>query len=156
MHKLIIWKNIMNSKLLHLQIKIQNMSDESRLIRKQEKKLQQQARQHQERGYHDDAKECRDALQGLAEHRKNTYSASCLRTYTRINLLAYAFLRGKSFKDVEPNAKTLPTIYAKNILKVVKNFSSYRENKDITEETIKDWLRLDVRETSDQRVELTA
>ena len=136
----LIWKNIMNDKLLHLKIKIRNMSDESRLIRQQENKLKTIARKHQERGYHEDAAKTRDIVSGLVEHRTNTYSTSCLRTYTRINLLAYAFLRGKTYKSVEPKSKDDVTQYAENIFKVVKNFSRRSESKEFSVETIQKWL----------------
>lgn len=140
MHKQIIWRNNMNNRLLHLKIKIRNMADESKLIRQEESKLKAKARLHHERGYEDAALACREALSGLAEHRKNTHSSTCLRTYTRINLLAYAFLRGKTYKSVEPHSKDNAKQFAGDILKVVKNFSQYSENKDITVETITKWL----------------
>jgi hypothetical protein len=89
----------MNERLIHLKIKIKNLADEARTIRHEERKLKRRNREVAERKKLPTSERERMgyAVYRLQEHRK-----TIVRRTARHNLLAYAFLRGRSYNVVEP------------------------------------------------------
>lgn len=74
--------------LIYLKIKIKHLAEEARIIRDEEKK------------------HAGDMRNSLTEHRKQV-----VRREARATQLAYAFLRGKKYSDLEKNPRTQPSWY---------------------------------------------
>lgn len=71
-------------KRVYLKVKIKSLQEEAKIIRKEERRNE-------------------DFKKGLREHRKKI-----VRPESRHTHLAYAFLRGRPYKTVEPKAHTEP------------------------------------------------
>lgn len=102
------------SRITHLKIKIKNLSAESGIIRREENKL---AKADAYRKAHGKEKVHFPRRVELADHRRGI-----VRSVARVNLLAYGFLRGRSYARMENKTDTIPDF--KCILKHVKNFSA--------------------------------
>lgn len=76
----------MYPKKVFLKIKIKNLAEEARMIRFQEKKNNP----------------------GIYTWELRNHRIHDLRREQRATLLAYAFLRGKKYREIEPTAKTEP------------------------------------------------
>jgi hypothetical protein len=74
-------------KRTYLKVKICSLAAEARIIRKQEQKTRRS-----------------DIRVGLSEHRRGI-----VRTVARNTLVAYGFIRGKDYEQVEYKAKTEPS-----------------------------------------------
>lgn len=70
----------------YLKVKIKSLAEEARIIREEERKTQDP-----------------EARAGLVSHRKGT-----VRQEARHTLLAYGFLRGKKYRQIEPKSHTKP------------------------------------------------
>ena len=84
---------------LHLKIKFKYLSEESRIIKREELKLRRKIQSRIE------GREARQLLrQSLHEHRKNV-----VRPAARSTHLAYGFLRGRSYRQMEDErTRTVP------------------------------------------------
>jgi hypothetical protein len=84
---------------LFLKIKLKSLAAEARIIRKEEIKLRNRARQRRAKGKPVDVAATLDALH---EHR-----IMAVRRESRLTHLAYGFLRGRSYTAMERKATTL-------------------------------------------------
>lgn len=75
---------------IYLKVKIKSLAEEARIIRREE----HLAKQRKEYGW----------VNSLCEHRK-----AIVRPEARATQLAYAFLRGRSYAQVEPKPRTKPS-----------------------------------------------
>lgn len=105
------------SRLTHLKIKIKNLGDESRTIRHEEKKALTHARHAREKELPAYSENHLQEYQGLHLHRTRD-----VREASRSNLLAYGFLRGRSYASME--AKTYDHPNFGDIQKIIKRFGS--------------------------------
>lgn len=101
------------SRVTHLKIKIKNLAAESGIIRLEENKL---AKADAYRKAHGKEKVHFTRRVELADHRRGI-----VRSVARVNLLAYGFLRGRSYARMEVKTISIPDF--KDILKHAKNFS---------------------------------
>ena len=86
----------MNFRTKHLKIKIKTLAAESKIIRHEERKALSNPRQFKDGGYN-------PLFEGLRDHR-----LSVVRTYARSNHLAYGFLLGHKYEDIERSCKEEP------------------------------------------------
>ena len=86
----------MKDRRLFLKVKIKSLAAESRIIRQEERKNPH-------------------ARIGLAEHRRRV-----VRPVSRINNLAYGFIRGRSYRQMELFSRTSPNW--KEVWKVIERF----------------------------------
>lgn len=100
----------------YLKIKIKSLAAEARIIRLEEGRFP---------GHH-------PTREGLHNHRVND-----VRKETRAALLAYAYLRGRSFKQVEPKPSTNPGF--SRVIALAKKYASHSQNL-ITGDRIMDWF----------------
>ena len=100
----------MNPRATHLKIKIVNLADEARTIRKEERKALEAARE-------EGTSDLYNVYFGLREHR-----TGIVRNAARTNLLAYGFLRGRSYAQMEQKTSEAPDFY--QVFKVVKRFGT--------------------------------
>jgi hypothetical protein len=84
---------------LFLKIKLKSLAAEARIIRREEIKLRNRARQRRAKGKSVDVSALLDSLR---EHR-----VQAVRRETRLTHLAYGFLRGRSYNAMERNATAL-------------------------------------------------
>jgi len=98
----------MHKRLIHLKIKILNLAAESGIIRQQEQKA---LRRHRKWSHASDI----ETYRSLREHRKGI-----VRTVARENLLAYGFLRGRSYAQMEPSCGESPDFDA--VKRIAKRF----------------------------------
>jgi hypothetical protein len=91
---------------IELKIKICSMASEAKIIRQMERHQKARARKTRERG-REGWQENSDAALSVYEkiHRHRVYD---VRKETRCSLLAYGFLRGKSYKSMEQTCKIKP------------------------------------------------
>lgn len=84
-------------KLVHLKIKIKSLADEARIIRAEEHKLKIG-------GFGPDENRHPKDVSRLAEYNETReHRVNGLRKEARASLLAYAYLRGKPYRSVEPH-----------------------------------------------------
>lgn len=100
----------------YLKVKVKSLAEEARIIRKEEHKARKrrtwasvrQGREEQERiGY--------EEFWGLRHHR-----TGIVRTESRASLLAYAYIRGKKYSQVETKAKVFSIMTPNMKFHVVK------------------------------------
>jgi len=100
----------MNVKLISLKIKLKSLAEEARIIRKEERKLVQSGR-GPETGY-------------LSSHRKQV-----VRHAARSTHVAYGYIRGRTYQELEVSAKTEPDWDA--IAKMVTKYSHKVDHSDM-------------------------
>ena len=104
----------MKDRRLFLKVKIKSLAAEACIIRAEERK---NSRLRNE----------------LAEHRRGV-----VRYEARLTLLAYGFLRGLSYKQIEPKANSKPDM--DRIRKMVNRYGAHREYENgATDEAINDF-----------------
>ena len=81
------------SKQVELKIKLKSLAEESRIIRKEEKRIKKVSMAYRDKY----------ALERLHLHRINV-----VRKHARETHLAYAYLKGYSYSEIERTAKTMP------------------------------------------------
>jgi len=79
----------MSDRIIHMRVKIRSLAEEARIIRNEEKKAKKRG--------------LLERCHGLHQHRTDD-----LRRCARHNLLAYGYLRGRSYREMEPNARREP------------------------------------------------
>lgn len=108
--------------IVYLKVKIKSLEAEAKIIRKEERKHRK-----------DDA-----IRNGLTNHRKTV-----VRIEQRATLLAYAFLRGKSYKEIEPKhvGNTWRELVIRNKVKgmVLKYSSNY--DKKVVDDRLTEWFK---------------
>lgn len=97
----------MSDQRVYLKVKIKSLTAESRIIRKEEKKNSR---------FHN----------GLAEHRKGT-----VRRESRLTHLAYGFIRGRKYEQIEQSAREKPDW--KRVREMVKKYGSCWEDETYKE-----------------------
>jgi hypothetical protein len=102
-----------NYKLVFLRIKIKNLADEARLIRLEEQRYSRQP-----------------WLGTLVSHRK-----SVVRPEARATLLAYGYLRGKQFKQIE-SIKSTKRIDWTAVKRMVDKYGDWQQAKNL-----QDWIK---------------
>lgn len=101
----------MNIELVKLKIKIKTLAEEARIIRKEEKRIKDGK---EENKYH---------INDLHLHR-----VGVVRRCARETHLAYAYLRGFSYSDIEKSAKRKPNWDA--VAKMVAKYGTIEQNKE--------------------------
>lgn len=127
-----------------LKVKIKSLAAEATFIRKEENKAKASFRylknkQGEEARY----QRALDAWDGLRRHR-----IFDVRDEARASLLAYAFIRGKSFSYVEASTKILTPYGTLNpdlnsLLGKVARMATKYGDKDVDADAIKKWIRTD-------------
>jgi len=111
----------MNIRATHLKIKIHTLADEARHIRREERKALKRARHGKAvLEFHGDLIDYQAdyrVYEGLHDHRTGV-----VRGAARINLLAYGFLRGHSYAEMEQ--KTRSTLDLVAVYRIVKRFGT--------------------------------
>jgi hypothetical protein len=87
----------MQDQRAYLKVKIKSLAEEAKIIRKEERASQG------------------DKREGLHNHR-----VGVVRRAARHSLLAYGFIRGKKYRDIEPTARTSP--YRGEVAKMVVKY----------------------------------
>lgn len=87
----------MNPRLIHLRIKIKSLAAESVIIRQEARRVKG------------------DVRRGLNEHKTNV-----VRVHTRYNLLAYGFLKGLKYQEMEKKCDVVP-----NFIKVKETIRTF-------------------------------
>lgn len=85
----------------HLKVKIKYLAEESRIIRQEKERWLKKSRRA--RAKYGDAYGGGWMWNSLHEHRRGV-----VRSEARISLIAYGFLRGRTYEQIEGNAKTEP------------------------------------------------
>lgn len=119
------------SRATHLKIKIMTLTYESRLIRKEERKALARGRYWKVMGHPEAGSQGNDpflsgrmmeesyrTFEGLQEHRKGT-----VRHASRLNPLAYGFLKGQPYSSMESRCCAAPDFKA--IEKIARRFGAY-------------------------------
>ena len=109
----------MKLNILKLKIKLKSLAEEARIIRFHERKC----------GFGINDEQIR---RNIREHR-----ISVVRKESRDSNVAYAFLRGLSYRQVEPSAKTVPDL--KNVLAIIERFRFW-DSKLPNKQELKDWI----------------
>jgi hypothetical protein len=104
------------SRATHLKIKLKTLAAEARIIRLEECKARDAGRKGL-RSDRDDYDRHYRAFQDLRDHR-----TGIVRSVARINNLAYGFLRGRSYAEMEPKTRT--AVNFEEVLKLVKRFGT--------------------------------
>lgn len=126
----------MNARLLHLKVKIKHLAAESRIIRQEEVKMLARMKKCKADGY--DREQLEEIHRSLYEHRVNKGYGRSLRGGARANGLAYAFLKGKEYKEVENSTREpIPSHIMREALKVAKTFS----NEQVLADDMWAWFR---------------
>lgn len=99
----------------HLKIKVKTLAAESRFIRQEELKHRNAARKARSKERWQVARRLETAHWWLYTHRIHTVQPAA-----RTNLLAYGFLRGRSYAEMEAKARVEPNW--KEIRKIVERF----------------------------------
>jgi len=108
------------SKIEHLQIKIESLAEEARIIKSHERKRLGQARRCLKGQRSDYANTHYSQYQGLREHR-----IRAVRREIRDSLIAYAFIRGRSYRNAEPiNKKGKEAPRWRNVIDIIGRFSN--------------------------------
>lgn len=96
------------SRATHLKIKIATLAAEARIIRRDERKALGHGRQGLKVGINPDfiSRHYRD-FNDLRDHR-----IGIVRSVTRTNLLAYGFLKGRSYAELEVKTNSVPDFKA--------------------------------------------
>lgn len=104
------------SRATHLKIKLKTLAAEAKFIRKEERKALEAGRKglHADR---DDYERHYRAYESLREHR-----TGIVRHHARLNNLAYGFLRGRSYAEMEPHTRT--ELDLKYVKKLVERFGT--------------------------------
>jgi hypothetical protein len=117
------------SRAIHLKVKVKTLAAEARIIRKEERKALKAGRYWKyadaPRDPHKSGRAMQDAYrtyESLHEHR-----TGIVRSAARINNLAYGFLIGLSYEEMERYAKTEP--HWNGIEKLVKRFGSKEDQE---------------------------
>ena len=97
----------MNDRRTYLKVKLKSLAAEAKIIRQEEKKAKK---------YKD-----QELLSGLEWHRKDT-----VRSAARHTLLAYAFIRGVSYKKVEAKCEKAPDL--KRIMAMVQKYGAFHHS----------------------------
>jgi len=106
----------------YLKVKVLSLTAEAQIIKAQERKFKRKAAKTNANNTN-----CRDILFGLANHRKYD-----VRQEQRSSLLAYAFLRGRTFEQIEGKAKSKPDL--KRVANLVSKYGGPKDaTKDVTE-----------------------
>jgi hypothetical protein len=116
---------------IYLKIKIMSLAAEARTIRKEERKWPGPS----------------DARQGLHRHRVIDVRREC-----RVANLAYAFLRGRSYRALEAKCYEEPNW--QRVAELVRKFGQTGLPPDDIRKALKDWITLDAK--MEQRGGLTA
>ncbi len=98
----------MDERRIHLKIKVKSLVDEARTIRIEANKTS-----------------------GMAKWRLNHHRTTVVRSYTRLNLLAYGILVGTPYEIMERKCSKAPDF--DKVRKIAKNFGA-------TEEMISAWM----------------
>lgn len=102
------------SRKTHLKVKIKNLAAEAGIIRLEERK----AKQHRNNAKTQEHwNEHHRAFMDLKDHRKGI-----VRDVARINLLAYGFLRGRSYAQMENYTREAPRF--NKVYEIIKRFGS--------------------------------
>lgn len=105
-----------NPKTRYLKIKIKTLVAEARIIKSEEQALSREARKLYKKGIKPDLRySLLCELSNVQDHRTGT-----VRWAARNNLLAYGFLRGRSYAQMEAYAETEPDWPA--VAKIVSRF----------------------------------
>lgn len=96
-NEILLGEGIMD-KRMYLKVKIKSLAEEARIIRSEERKLRQRRIR---KGKLTDKEQF--IYDGLRAHRQYD-----VRTEARATQLAYAFLNGKVYEDVEPHTNSTP------------------------------------------------
>jgi hypothetical protein len=104
------------SRATHLKIKLKTLAAEARIIRKEERKALKAGRNGLASDRNDYERHYR-AYESLREHRTGV-----VRSTARVNNIAYGFLRGQAYCDIENRTKSEVDLVA--VLKLVKRFGT--------------------------------
>ena len=104
------------SRATHLKIKLKTLAAEATLIRKEERKALEAGR-HGLHADRDDYERHYRAYESLRDHR-----TGIVRSTARINNLAYGFLRGRAYAEME--AKTTSEVDLVAVYKLVQRFGT--------------------------------
>jgi hypothetical protein len=103
--------------LIELKIKIKSLAEESRIIRKEERKCKFLSRR-----------------ESLKAHRTGV-----VRNEQRLSLLAYAFLKGRPFSSVESQKANKKEISIPHLHGIIKRFSGFLV-KPPSHGTVQEWI----------------
>lgn len=109
--------------IVYLRVKIRSLAEEARIIRHEEKRFPKGQRNNQ-------------VYFGLHTHR--TYD---VRNETRAALLAYAFLRKRRYRQIEPTCKEFPYPVATRVAKLVCKYGENRSARGEDFVLINNWLK---------------
>jgi len=118
-----------------LKVNVKSLAAEAAIIRKEEKKLRKQIKANvvKDSATVDRLRRIRNSL--------NDHRRCLLRHEARTANLAYAFLRGKAYRDVEPNVyDTTSWIYLSLPRRVAQKANRF-ENKLFDEKDIREWMQ---------------
>lgn len=102
----------MNERLIHLRIKVKTLVAESQIIRTEARKTK-----------------------GLVKWGLNDHRKTIVRDHTRVNLLAYGFLKGTPYEAMESKCRENPNF--EKVSRIVMNFGG-RSRKEELEVWIED------------------
>lgn len=100
--------------LVHLKVKIKSLAEEARIIRKEETRAKDKI-----------------TRESLCNHRIHVVRRECRNTH-----LAYGFLRGKTYDQLERNCETPPDW--KKVFAMVKKYGPSNPNLELQ---LKDWKK---------------
>jgi exonuclease I len=115
----------------HLKIKMLSLGAEARVIRIQEQRLRNRIRKNRAKQFTKTVDRDESAWASIREHRLKV-----VRPEARASLLAYGFLRGREYLQMEP--KTYTKLDPDRILTLAKKFGS--KEQQINMPTLKAWL----------------
>lgn len=136
---------------VYLKVKIKSLAEEAYIIRNEENKAKKQYRwASNNQGHEEIYRTAHEIFWGLRNHRTIN-----VRNESRATQLAYAYIRGKKYSEVENNSNVLHKYDADNFLfdaeflmkivpRVVKMVNKYgyatNGGNVVTEETIINWI----------------
>lgn len=117
-----------------LKIKIKSLAEEARIIRKEENKLKDKYRSFKPE-YTPATK-----LSDITNIRECLYAHRVVnvRTELRHANLAYAYLRGRAYRQIEPKAHTVPSV--SRLTKLILTFGPSMKDKVVLIKELNDWL----------------
>jgi hypothetical protein len=105
-------------KRIYLKVKARSLAEESRIIRRQEAIQKHRAAWAKAHEAPEEEREARALWDGLSEHRRIV-----VRREARSTQLAYAFIRGKAYRDIEAYSHEQPNWT--NVKRLVQRYGEF-------------------------------
>jgi hypothetical protein len=127
---------------VYLKIKIKSLAEEARIIRKEEHQYKQRRAFYRDRqGCEDKYKSADTIFWSLRWHRESPVGTEC-----RAALLAYGYLRGKTFFQLETLPKKEGKIYQhphwNRVIDLICKYGPPKQDRDAVIKSLREWCGL--------------